>query len=71
MSAIENCKHIHGFRFLACSAADRLPGLWVCKFECGYTTRTNPENPYPKGIRYTEVNQGTKTLPELKSSRSG
>lgn len=37
------CKHNIGFRFLACSAGDRYPGIWSCKSCVTFTLPYNPD----------------------------
>jgi len=59
------CKHNHGFRFLRCDAADRLPGVWTCVLLCEFSLNFNPET-YPDGIAYLHLpRDGNKKLPAL------
>lgn len=44
------CAH-KNTRFLACSAADRFPGKFICD-DCGDTFAFDPNN--PKGVRYLD-----------------
>lgn len=47
------CKHDKGFRFYACTAADRLPGVWVCECFCGFSLNFDPEE-FQSSIAYLE-----------------
>jgi hypothetical protein len=54
------CKHPKEcVRILYNSAADRPPAIWVCD-ACNASFDTDPNNPYPQGVRYTKENKGTK-----------
>ena len=57
MSAEVKCKHDAGFKFFALSAADLLPGVWVCRRQCGYRMNFNPER-FPLGISYVHRTEG-------------
>lgn len=51
------CKHDADFKFLALSAADRIPGVWVCKHYCGFAMNYNPVT-YPHGIAFIHQPEG-------------
>lgn len=58
------CVHKHT-QFLSTKPEDRLPGMFVC-LDCTQKFTSDPNK--PGSVNYKEDSQGTKTLPEFKSS---
>ena len=73
------CKHDGSFRFLACTAGDRLPGVWMCEKCQAFSLNFDPTKVNriwcsrddiilimsDEGIAYVEAPTGKKTLPHI------